>query len=57
MAYEAACEDFEGSGEFDYEEFAEEFPDATEEDEWEAYCQERESWIFYLAKEDDKGED
>ena len=56
-AYEVACEYFESSGEFDYEAFAEEYPDATEEDEWEAYCQERESWVFYLAVESDVNPD
>jgi len=50
-AFESACEDFASYGEFDYEAFNEEYPDANYEDEWEAYCQERESWIFYLAEE------
>lgn len=50
-AYESACEEFESSGEFDYDDFHNEYPDATEEDEWEAYCLEREFWIFYFAEE------
>lgn len=50
-AYESACEEFESSGEFDYDDFREEYPDASDEDEWEAYCQERESWIAYEARE------
>jgi hypothetical protein len=52
-AYEEACNEFESSGEFDYDAFHEENPDASDEDEWEEYCQERESWIFYLAQEFD----
>ena len=52
-AWETACDDFESSGEFDYEAFEEEYPDAGEDEQWEAYCQERESWIYYFAEEFD----
>ena len=52
-ANELANDEFESSGEFDYDAFHEEYPDATDEEKWEAYCQERESWVEYEARESD----
>ena len=52
-AYELACQDFESSGEFDYEQYEEDYPDSDESEQWVAYCEERESWIEHEAIESD----